>query len=243
MNIKKILIVGSLAVMATVATASFIEAFSTDVEEVVGGSPNVKTSTHISKKQNTLASIDDFKMWLGTYKGIGEAEKNIAFGMMEQNETKAYQFFSNACNQGDERGCFQLALNELGQQKAEGLDRLHGLAIAGKNQEVSLKSAQLLGAYILDFAPSNKSAVAQSLEAVLPHAAGGDATSQFIAANLFLTNGIINEADMMLTKACNNPSASQKIINFCKEGQNVEMLNENGEVISLAKSEVGSCSK
>lgn len=243
MGIKKIIIVGFLIAMTTVAAASFENAFSSDEGETESENKTIATSGQKNKKQNSLANIEDFKMWLGTYKGVNEAEKNIAFGMMEQNETKAYLFFSTACDQGDERGCFQLALNELGQQKAKGLDRLHDLALSGKNKEVSQKSAQLLGAYILDFASFNKSAVTQSLEAVLPHAANGDATSQFVAANLFLANGIVNEADMMLTKACNNPNAGEKIINFCNGGQNVEMLDENGEVMTLAKSETGSCSK
>lgn len=239
------LIIGAFVVVSTVATASFIAAFSPADEEIASASEDggqVDKNKKKNKKQSTLANIDDFKLWLGNYKGVSSAEKNIAYGMMEQNSTKAYTYFSEACAQGDERGCFQLALNEVSTQKPEGLDRLHDLSISGKNKEVAQKSGQLLGAYILDFAPKNKSAVAQSLEAVLPHAVSGDATSQFIAANLFLANGIFNEADMMLTKACNNPEASDRIISFCREGQNVEAIDENGIVIVATKNEVGTCS-
>lgn len=226
--------------ISSVAVASFVEAFAKNDQQEVGNTIN---NTGTAKQKESLATVGEFKLWLASYKGVSSAEKNIAFGMLEQNTTKAESYFAAACNKGDERGCFQLAINQIAQAKPEGLDHLSELALKGKNKELSIKSAQLLGAYVLDFAPNNRSAVAQGLEAVLPHSIDGDASSQFLAAHLFAANKMMAEADSMLTKACNNPEAELNIIEYCRSGGNIEMVNEDGIIIENAKKESGSCGK
>jgi TPR repeat protein len=193
--------------------------------------------------KNAPSSPEDFKGWLATYKGVSDAEKNIVYGMMENNNSKADQYFEKACIKGDDRGCFQLGLREISESDTSGLDRLHDLAINSKNNEIALKSAQFIGAYILDFAPNNRRAVSESVEAVLPHAVAGDANSQFIVANLFMREGIYSDADDMLTKACTNPNASENIMEYCRSGQDVEMVDGSGNAIASAQKETGSCGK
>ncbi len=236
---KKILL--SMALISTIAVASYVAAFapSLNFSDGIGGLKQSQskdansTASQKDKKANELPSPAEFKHWLSLNKNVGAAEKNLAYGMMESNSTEASKYFKSACEMGDDRGCFQLALAEIGGQHPEGLDRLYKIAVESKNKELGQKSAQLLGAYVLDFAPRNKSAVTQSIEAVMPYAANEeDANSQFLIANLLLANGFGTDADAMLNKACNNPAASEKIVSFCKNGTFIDKLDENGKSMS-----------
>lgn len=222
--------------ISVVAAASFKDAFRPQID-TTDALEAVKVDSKVQTK-NAPANPEDFKHWLLKYKGVSEAQKELVFGMTEANATKASEYFLVSCQKGEERGCFQLAIVKISQKDEDGLDILHDLAIQGKNKEVSLMSAKLLGAYILDFAPTNKSAVSQSIEAVMPHAVQGDAASQFLSAHLFYANGIYSEADNMLNQACNNPTAPKNIIDYCKNGASVEMVGENGP-IDTAKNEPG----
>lgn len=229
---KKILL--SMALISTIAMASYVVAFAPSLNFTNGIDGLTKdansTASQKDKKANELPSPAEFKHWLSLNKNVSAPEKNLVYGMMENNSTEASKYFKSACEMGDDRGCFQLALAEMGGQHPEGLDRLYKIAVESKSKELGQKSAQLLGAYVLDFAPKNKSAVTQSIEAVMPYAANEeDANSQFLVANLLLANGFGTDADAMLNKACKNPNASEKIVNFCKNGTFVDKLNENGK--------------
>lgn len=239
---KTIIVVSMIVtIFASGAIASFSDSlFSGNLHTV---SPETSQTSAVagSESKTQTANPEDFKHWLGNYNGATDAEKAIVIGMMENDANKAKKHFQVACEDGDERGCFQLALNEISQGEIDGLDRLKRLGINGKNKDISTRSAQFLGAYILDFAPKNKKALSEALEAVLPHAVNGDADSQFLAANIFLSTGMLFEADNMLNKVCNNTMASKKIIQYCQNGENIEVVAENGEAVGVAKKEAGTC--
>lgn len=250
MKMQKIIGISILAALliSSAAFASFSGAFSGVIyageEGNNAGKRSLNTQSSSHKNQKTApASAEDFRGWLTTYKGVSDAEKDVVYGMMENNSSKAEGYFRVACQKGDERGCFQLGLSEISQSDTVGLDRLYDLALNSKNKEIALKSAQLIGAYILDFAPNNKAAISESIEAVLPHAVNGDANSQFIVANLFMISGILADADEMLTKACSNPAASENIMEYCRAGQNVEIIDGDGNIVASAQKETGSCGK
>lgn len=232
---KKILL--TISLISCVAMASYVTAFSpllnglkTKPESASAIKQNQKENNQ--SQTNELPSTEDFKQWLKSNENIPISEKNLVYGMMENNESKSIKYFTSACSEGDDRGCFQLALNEIGEKNPEGLDRLLKIALHSKNKELGRNSAQFLGAFILDFAPKNKSALSQSIDAIMPYAANeNDANSQFLAANLLLANGYSNDADSMLNKACNNPAANEKIQGFCKNGTIVDKLDQNGKSI------------
>ena len=124
--------------ISSAAFASFSGAFSKVINADAQGnsaeerSLNMQTSSHRNQK-TAPASAEDFRGWLTTYKGVSDAEKDVVYGMMENNSSKAEGYFRVACQKGDERGCFQLGLREISQSDTIGLDRLHDLALNSKN--------------------------------------------------------------------------------------------------------------
>ncbi|MDD3465636.1 MAG: hypothetical protein PHE67_00685 [Campylobacterales bacterium] len=197
---------------------------------------NTKPMTKEEVEKNKAQFIE----WLKAYDGVRADEKEVAIGMMAENFDDAKKHFSKACEQGNDSGCFQMALIDMAETNS--LDKLYNLAQTAQSKVVGKRSALFMGAYVLDHTSKeekdNKD-VQRSIDILSPRAADNDADSQFILSHLYLLKGYSDQADDMLNKACNNPQATEKIKKYCMESSNTSAFDQSGNMVDKSPSQAG----
>lgn len=185
----------------------------------------------------------EFITWLQSYDEARSDEKDVALGMMAQDFDSGKKHFSDACNKGNESGCFQLGLAEMAESNSIGT--LLKLSKDGKNKAIAKRSAEFISAWGLDNLGAkniDKEYIQNAIDAITPFANIENPNSEFLLAHLLNYQGYKADADKMLDLACNNPSASVKVKNYCLNSNNTDAYDKEDKKISKGQTqEVSTC--
>ncbi len=197
---------------------------------------NTKTKEIKEKKMETLKDFKQLEKDLLKAYTLGDKAKGVILGSLYANDftlqdsivvkdiKKANYYLTNALSDG--YGLSALLLVSLDEhstvdEKLLMLER--GLKASFTKQSSKVVLAVAFNGFVLDFKSDNSQYVHKALDLTYPVSRLiNKSTLDFTIANLLRLTGNIEEANLYLNTACNNPEAEKEIIDACRNSNAIE---------------------